>query len=81
MLKVKVDGFYIVHVPREGVELMWFHFNNGWMVNCQCHLQDQHTHEYFNVVMKKGDTTIVFEILETGEPNLVKKSEEDCPKV
>jgi hypothetical protein len=60
---------------------MWFHFNNGWMVNCQWHLQDQHTHEYFNVVMEKGDTTIVFEILETGEPNLVKKSEEDCPKV
>ena len=77
--KVKIRS-YGCHVPRESVydtELMrilasWLR-RYDWSVIGQWHLENgSEKHKYSDIVLMKGDQTIVLELLATGEPSSVK---------
>lgn len=79
MPKVKTHGSPDGCVPRKSVydtELMRILSNwlrkSCWAVIGQCHLKgSSKRHKYSDIVLKKGNQTIVLELLATGEPSSV----------
>jgi len=86
--KVKIPCSHGRHVPRESVydtELMrilasWLR-RYHWSVISQWHMEDgSKKHKYSDIVLMKGDQTIVLELLATGEPSSVKSLIQKTPQ-
>jgi hypothetical protein len=85
---VKVGGASRTHVPRESVydtELMgilsnWLQGNFGWSVTGQWHLRNpSEQHKFSDIVLKK-DSTIVLELLATGNRAFIQSHIEKTPE-
>jgi len=86
---VKIGGASCTHVPRESVydtELMgilsnWLQGNYGWSVTGQWHLRNpSEKHKFSDIVLKKDDSTIVLELLATGNRAFIQSHIEKTPE-
>ncbi len=50
-----------------------------WSVDGQWHLIDDSKHKYSDIVLKKGNQTIVLELVATGDPSFVKSDIQKTP--
>ena len=88
--KVKIASIPDSHVPRESVydtELMrilanWLRPGYNWTVTGQWHLQSEtKAHKFTDIVLKKkGDPTIVLELLATGDRSFVQSHIQKTPE-